>query len=159
MRVIEKGIGYSAIGILYHKREYNLGTLWRSAYILGASYIFTIGTKYKKQTSDVLKTWSRIPLFHYDDFEDFKNNIPYDCRLIGVELTEGAIPLKDFKHPNRAIYLLGAEDNGLPQKVLDQCHELIQLPGDYSLNVAVTGSIVLNDRAQKLNCDLPKRKQ
>lgn len=159
MRVIEKGIGYSAIGILYHKREYNLGTLWRSAYILGASYIFTIGTKYKKQTSDVLKTWSRIPLFHYDTFEEFRKNIPYDCRLIGVELCENAVSLKDFQHPNRAIYLLGAEDNGLPQKVLDQCHELIQLPGDYSLNVAVTGSIVLNDRVQKLNCTLPTRKK
>jgi len=157
MKVIEDGIGYSAIGILYHKREYNLGTLWRSAYILGASFIFTIGTKYKKQTSDVLKTWSRIPLFHYDDFEEFRNNIPYDCRLVGVELTDDATPLKDFKHPRRAIYLLGAEDNGLPQKVLDQCHEVIQLPGNYSLNVAVTGSIVLNDRVQKLDSKLPKK--
>jgi tRNA G18 (ribose-2'-O)-methylase SpoU len=157
MRVIEKGIGYCAIGILYHKRGYNIGTLWRSAYILGASYIFTIGTKYKKQTSDVLKTWSRIPLFHYDDFDEFRKNIPYDCRLIGIELSDKAIPLKTFKHPKRAIYLLGAEDSGLPQKVLEQCHEVIQLPGSYSLNVAVTGSIVLTDRVQKLDSKLPER--
>lgn len=157
MRVIEKGIGYSAIGILYHKRSYNIGTLWRSAYILGASYIFTVGTKYKKQTSDVLKTWSRIPLFHYDDFDTFRKNIPYDCRLIGIELSDRAVPLKDFQHPKRAIYLLGAEDSGLPDKVLEQCHEVIQLPGNYSLNVAVTGSIVLNDRIQKLDVKLPER--
>lgn len=156
MQIKNDSLGYCGIGILYHKRSYNLGTLWRSAYILGASFIFTVGTKYKKQTSDVLKTWSRIPLFHYDDFESFRNNLPYDCRLIAVELSDKATPLKEFTHPKRAIYLLGAEDNGLPPKVLEQCHEIIQLPGNFSLNVAVTGSIVLNDRVSKLTTKLPE---
>ena len=155
MKVKDETLGYCGIGILYHKRGYNLGTLWRSAYILGASFIFTIGTKYKKQTSDVMKTWARIPLFHYDNFETFRKNLPYDCRLIAVELSDNATPLKDFEHPKRAIYLLGAEDNGLPEKVLEQCHEIIQLPGSHSLNVAVTGSIVLNDRVEKLPVKLP----
>lgn len=149
-------MGYCGIGILQHKRGHNLGTLWRSAYILGASYIFTIGKNYKKQTSDVLKTWARIPLFHYDNFEDFKSKIPYDCQLIGVELDERSIPLKSFQHPKRAVYLLGAEDNGLPPEVRGACHHLIQLPGSYSLNVAVTGSIVLNDRVEKVPMILPE---
>ena len=111
--------------------------------------------KYKKQTSDVLKTWARIPLFHYDDFEDFRKNLPYDCQLVGVELDEKAVPLHEFKHPKRAVYLLGAEDNGLPPKVLEECHHLVQLPGTNSLNVAVTGSIVLNDRVVKIPTKLP----
>lgn len=155
MRVKDEYMSYCGIGIMNHKTSHNIGTLWRSAYILGASYIFTIGKKYKKQTSDVLKTWARIPLFHYDDFEDFRKNLPYDCQLVGVELDEKAIPLHEFKHPKRAVYLLGAEDNGLPPKVLSECHHLIQLPGTNSLNVAVTGSIVLNDRVVKVPTKLP----
>ena len=147
--------GYCAIGVYRGKTEHNLGTLWRSAFILGASYIFTVDHKYKKQTSDVVKAWSRIPLFHHRTFEDLLNNIPYDCRLVGVELDDNATPLHKFDHPKRAIYLLGSEDEGLPQDILEKCHYLIKLPGNSSLNVAVTGSIVLHDRATKVPTTYP----
>jgi tRNA G18 (ribose-2'-O)-methylase SpoU len=147
--------GFFAIGVYKHKTEHNIGTLWRSAYILGASYIFTVAKKYKKQTSDVLKTWSRIPLFQYNDFDALLENIPYDCRLVGIEIDDKAELLYDFKHPQRAIYLLGSEDCGLPQEVRDKCHFLIKLPGNSSLNVGVTGGIVLHDRISKIPATLP----
>lgn len=147
--------GYCAIGIFRGKTEHNIGTLWRSAYILGASYIFTVETRYKKQSSDVVRAWSRIPLFHYREFDDLLNNIPYDCRLIGVEIDDKAEWLHEFEHPQRAIYLLGAEDTGLPDYIKEKCHFLIKLPGNSSLNVGVTGSIILHDRATKIPTDFP----
>lgn len=147
--------GFFAIGIYKHKTEHNIGTLWRSAYILGASYIFTVGKRYKKQASDVLKTWTRIPQFHYTEIDDLLNNIPRDCRLVGIEIDDRAIPLKDFEHPKRAIYLLGAEDNGLPPEVLEKCHFIVRLPGNTSLNVGVTGGIVAHDRISKIPTLLP----
>ncbi|MDG1427629.1 MAG: RNA methyltransferase [Crocinitomicaceae bacterium] len=151
--------GYHAIGVFRGKTHHNIGTLWRSAYILGASYIFTVDGKYKKQSSDVLRTWSRIPLFTYKTFEDLLENIPFDCRLIGVEIDNRAEMLHEFEHPKRAIYLLGAEDSGLPEFVKEKCHFLIKLPGNSSLNVGVTGSIVLHDRVSKVPCDLPPNHQ
>lgn len=147
--------GFFAIGVYKHKTEHNIGTLWRSAYILGASYIFTVGKRYKKQTSDVVKTWSRIPLFYYETFEELLNNIPYDTRLVGIEIDDKAVDLKDFQHPKRAIYLLGSEDNGLPPEVREKCHFLVRLPGNSSLNVGVTGGIVANDRVTKIPTELP----
>ena len=147
--------GYCAIGVYRGKTEHNLGTLWRSAYILGAAYIFTIDHRYKKQPSDVVKAWARIPLFHYSSFEELLNNIPYDCRLVGVELTDEATPLQDFDHPKRAIYVLGAENQGLPKEILDKCHYVIKLSGNSSLNVGVAGSIVLHDRATKVPTHFP----
>jgi tRNA G18 (ribose-2'-O)-methylase SpoU len=147
--------GYCAIGVYRGKTEHNMGTLWRSAYILGASYIFTVDKKYKKQSSDVVRAWSRIPLFHYKTFEDLLNNIPHDCRLVGIEIDDKATFLHEFQHPKRAIYLLGAENDGLPQEILDKCHYVIKLPGNSSLNVAVTGSIVLHDRVTKVPTILP----
>ena len=154
MKTINKE-GYCAIGVFRGKTEHNLGTLWRSAYVLGASYIFTVDNKYKKQSSDVLRTWSRIPMFHYKSFEDLLSNIPYDCRLIGVEIDEKATFLHEFEHPKRAIYILGAEDDGLPKEVLEKCHFVVKIPGNTSLNVAVTGSIVLHDRVTKVQTTLP----
>lgn len=147
--------GYCAIGVFNAKTDHNIGTLWRSAYILGASYIFTVGKRYKKQSSDVTRTWARIPYFHYDSLEDLCENVPYDCHLIAIELTEDAEFLHDFEHPKRAIYLLGSEDQGLPDSVLAKCRKVIKLPGNSSLNVAVTGSIVMHDRAAKLKPELP----
>lgn len=147
--------GYCAIGVYKGKTEHNIGTLWRSAFVLGAAYIFTVGKKYKKQSSDVVKTWSRIPLFHYDTFEDLTNNIPHDCRLVGVEITDDAQFLHEFDHPKRAIYLLGAEDDGLPKEVLEKCHYVVKITGNSSLNVDVSGSIILHDRVTKVPTVLP----
>ncbi|GAA0874808.1 hypothetical protein GCM10009118_12160 [Wandonia haliotis] len=150
-----KDTGYYAIGIFRHKRDHNLGSLWRSAFILGAKYIFTIGKNYKKQSSDVLSSWARIPLFHYETADEFFKQIPYDCRVVGIEIDKNAKPLHDFVHPKRAVYLLGAEDNGLPRDVIDRCHFLVKLPGNHSLNVAVAGSIVIHDRVTKIETDFP----
>lgn len=123
----------------------NVGTLWRSAQIFGAAFIFTIGKRIKRQSSDTMNTAGAIPLFEHDDFESFYSAIPHDCQLVGVELDEGSVPIEGFVHPKRCIYLLGAEDNGIPPKVIERCHKLIQLPlGNY--NVAMAGTVAMYDR-------------
>lgn len=141
--------GYFGIGIFNGKTIENIGTLWRSANLMGASFIYTIGKRYKKQASDTMATHRHIPLYHYDTFEEFYKSIPYDCRLVGIELDQKSEPIKTFSHFERCIYLLGAEDSGLSNEALSKCHKLIQLPGEHSMNVAVAGSIVMFDRINK----------
>ena len=141
--------GFFGIGIVNSFDAFNIGTLWRSAYILGASFIFTIDKRYKKQSSDVSKAWSKIPLYHYKDLDGLLDNLPYDTRLIGIEMDEKSVPLADYEHPSRCIYLLGSEQNGLSPQMLERCHGVVSLPGKFSLNVAVTGSIVMYDRCSK----------
>ena len=150
VKEIKDDYGFFGIGILNNSDEINIGTLWRSAYILGASFIFTVDKKYKHQGSDITKSWTRIPLYHYKTFEELKNNLPYSTQLIGVEMGEAATPLAEYIHPDRAVYLLGNEISGLPPQIVEQCQSLIKLPGEYSLNVAVTGSIVMYDRVSKV---------
>ena len=144
-----KDKGYFGIGCYFMKTTYNYGTLFRTAQIFDADFIFMIGCKFNPQTSDTMNSWRHIPTFNYKDFQDFQEHRPYACKLIGVELTPDAIPINDFKHPKQACYLLGAEDVGLPGNVLAECQEIIKLPGKRSLNVSVAGSIVLFDRIQK----------
>ena len=43
--------GYFGIGIVDGKTDRNLGTLWRSAWQLGAAYCFVVGQRFKKQVS------------------------------------------------------------------------------------------------------------
>ncbi len=146
---------FFGIGILNNVDELNIGTLWRSAFIMGASFIFTIDKKYKPESSDVTRAWTKIPLYHYKTIEDLKSHLPYSTKLIAIELSDESIPLAEFEHPDRAIYLLGNEQSGLSKKVLSECHSIVSLPGNFSLNVAVAGSILLYDRLCKLPTILP----
>ena len=149
--------GFYGIGIVNHSNSLNIGSLWRSAYILGAAFIFTTGRKYRHQGSDVTSAWARIPLYHYPTLSDLKANLPHATPLIGVEMSADATPLTVFQHPDRAIYLLGNEQAGLSASQLSTCHKVVSLPGNFSLNVAVAGSIVMYDRAAKLPSRLPER--
>ena len=144
-----KDKGYFGIGCLNMKNSMNYGTLFRTAQIFEADFIFLIGCRFKQQASDTMKSWRHIPMYNYKDFSDFNEHRPYDCRLIGIELHDLAVPIKEFKHPKQACYLLGAEDNGLTKESLNKCQDIICLPGERSLNVSVAGSLVLFDRLQK----------
>lgn len=142
--------GYVGIGIQQGKNSINYGTLYRTAQILDADFIFLIGKRFKHQSSDTMKSWKHVPLFEYKDFKDFNDHRPYDCRLIGIEMIPTAISIKEFVHPKRCCYLLGAEDHGLTKEAINACQNIIYLPGERSMNVSVAGSIVLFDRIQKL---------
>ena len=149
VKEIKDDYGFFGIGILHTNDEYNIGTLWRSAYLLGASFIYTVGKKYNHQGSDTTKAWTRIPLYHYQSFKELKQSLPYSSQLIAVEMGETAIPLNQFEHPHRAVYLLGNEMSGLPEQVIEECQSTVKLPGEFSLNVAVAGSVVMYDRISK----------
>jgi tRNA G18 (ribose-2'-O)-methylase SpoU len=143
--------GFFGIGIQNIKTESNLGTLWRSANIFGASFIFTIGRRYREQCSDTLKTPRAIPLYHFPDFEMFYNSMPFDCQLVGVEMHEKAAMLPAYKHPKRCVYLLGAEDHGLSKVAIDKCVGIVQVPTakEFCLNVASTGTVIMYYRLSK----------
>lgn len=143
--------GYYGIGVYHSKTEINIGTLWRSAHLYDADFIFTIGRRYKKQPADTTNAALHVPLYNYISFDDFYKNMPLGCQLVCVEQDEKSKSLPDFYHPERAIYLLGAEDYGLPKEIL-KSHQIIQIPTekDFSMNVAVAGSIVMYDRYVRL---------
>lgn len=137
---------YFGIGIQNGKTPENLGVLWRTAQNLGASFIFTIGNRYAKQSSDTHQAVKAMPYFHYDTFEAFYENLPKGAMLVGVEMAEEAVALESFHHPRRCVYLLGAEDHGLSNKAQQKAHHLVRFNSTKSLNVAVAGSIVMYDR-------------
>lgn len=144
--------GYFGVAVYHPKHEVNVGTLWRSATTYGAAMVATVGTRYKPQASDTCKTPNTVPLFHYSDIDALIEGLPHGCPVVGVELDPRATPLTKFRHPHKALYLLGAEDHGLPVSVLDRCHFVVQIPtpSNWSLNVSVAGSLVLHDRSLKI---------
>lgn len=137
---------YFEVGVFQPKHAQNVGTLWRSALQMGASGLFTIGRRYSIQASDIFEAPRLIPLRHYHTFQDFLNDRPENVPLVAIEM--GGEPLTGFRHPAKAIYILGAEDNGLPAWVLEKCERVVSLEAvrQPSYNLAVCGSIVLYHR-------------
>lgn len=143
--------GFFAIGIHNGKHPENLGSLWRSASLYGAAFVFTVGQRYQRQPSDTSKTWAHTPMFHFRDVDDLVDHLPRSCPLVGVELVPTARLLRQYDHRVRCAYLLGSEDQGLPERVLNRCHDLVQIEtlNPWSMNVADAGTVVLWDRHVK----------
>jgi tRNA G18 (ribose-2'-O)-methylase SpoU len=158
-RSTEPGAGTFGIGVLRPKYVENLGTLWRSAHALGASFLFTIQDRFPPEArrdpvaadpalgrpEDTTRSWEKLPYLTFPSVEALREAMPLHT-LVGVEQTEGAVDLSVFDHPAQAIYLLGSEIDGVTPPALRACDRLLQIPTQGSLNVAVAGSIVLYDR-------------
>jgi len=110
--------GYFGIGVYNPKTTENIEKLWRSAHNFGADFIFTVGARYKKQPSDTTKAERHIPLYVYEDFEDYRKHLPTTAELIFIEQSDKSKSITDFKHPEQAIYLLDAEDSGVPEDLM-----------------------------------------
>ena len=89
--------GYFGIAIVNSKFESNLGSLIRTADVAGAKFVAVIGRRYKHQCTDTLKSVRRLPLFEYDTFEQFVANLPKGCKMIGIEMTDKAVDLANWR--------------------------------------------------------------
>jgi len=143
--------GYYGIGCINLSDNVNIGSLFRTAQFMGASYVYTVGNSYVKQKSDTGKSWRNMPCFHYENMTGFLRGLPKACKLVGVEISDDSISLPEFKHPESAIYLLGNESEGLPTKVMEICDSVVHILSIHCLNVAIAGSIVVYDRIAKMH--------
>ena len=141
--------GYFGIAVINMKTEINYGTLFRSANCFGADFLALVGRRFKKQSSDTMRSERHIPLFEFATIEALFGTLPFGCQPIAIEITETARFLQDYHHPDRAMYILGPEDGSLGDSVLKRCVSVLRIPTSHCLNVAVAGSIVMYDRISK----------
>jgi tRNA G18 (ribose-2'-O)-methylase SpoU len=138
--------GYFAAGVDGVSKPMNLGNLMRIANAFDASFFFTINARVKlsEAQSDTSRTDGTIPLYTYKTADEFR--LPTGCRLVGVEITEDAVELPRFRHPQRAAYVFGAERMSLSPEILSRCEFVVKIPMKFSINVGMAGAIVLYDR-------------
>lgn len=146
--------GWFGIGIIGCKSSVNRGTLWRSAYAFDAAYLFMIAPRFqrhlhRRQASDTCDAKRHMPYFIYETPDLFFAARPWDTAIVAIEFDGNAKALNEFVHPKQAVYLLGAEDTGIPHEVLDRCTSLVSIPTRVCLNVATAGSLAMYDRYTK----------
>ena len=138
-----------SIGLLNPKSPSNVGAVMRAAGCYQVDSVFYTGKRYaraRQYDTDTKNIEERIPLTQLDCLLE---DIPADCKVVCVELVEGATPLPLFEHPDKAYYLLGPEDGSLTQELVDRADEVIYVPTHGCMNLAATANVVLYDRLAK----------
>lgn len=139
--------GYFGIGVEAVSKEQNGGTLARTAHAFGASFFFTIDSAInmrEMRTTDTSDAFDHMPYYDYATAADI--DLPKDCILVGVELTDEAVELPSFRHPTRAAYIFGPEMGNLSPEIMEQCAHVIKIPMKFCVNVGVAAAIVMYDR-------------
>ena len=138
--------GYCGIGLDNPKSNINVGSVIRAAGVYGAAFVAASGGRWSSDKTDTMKHYRHLPLMRPNDLFDL---LPYDCVPVAVDLIDDAIPLPDYKHPERAFYIFGAEDATLGHRVLSRCRDVIYIPTNGCMNLAATVNVVLYDRLCK----------
>jgi tRNA G18 (ribose-2'-O)-methylase SpoU len=138
--------GYFAVGVDGISKPMNLGNLMRIAHAFDASFFFSINAQVKLSDaqSDTSNAQGVIPVYAFPSAADFR--LPVGCRLVGVEITDDAVELPRFRHPQRAAYVFGAERMSLSGDILKRCEFVVKIPTGFSINVGMAGAIVMYDR-------------
>jgi tRNA G18 (ribose-2'-O)-methylase SpoU len=143
--------GYFGIGAEEISKPMNLGALMRTAHAFGASFFFTINAHPKVRDAykaDTSASFRHVPYFPFETVEGLL--LPKGCTLVGVELTDDAVELPAFKHPQAAAYVLGRERGSLSPGLLARCAHVVKIPTKFSLNVGLAGALVMYDRCLSL---------
>lgn len=109
----------------------NIGNLIRLADNVGANQVFILGDDFHLRMSSVKKTaglsFNHVHL-QFVTSEDFFNQISPEYRLVAVETSEDSTNIYKERLPDKIVFLLGNERNGLPEEILKRCHQKIHIP-------------------------------
>jgi tRNA G18 (ribose-2'-O)-methylase SpoU len=139
--------GYFGIGAEEMSKPMNLGALMRTAHAFGASFFFTINAHPKVReayNSDTSRSFDHMPYYPYDTLDAMR--LPKGCALVGIELTDDAVELPRFQHPQAAAYVLGRERGSLSDELVSKCQHVVKIPTKFCINVGLAGALVMYDR-------------
>jgi len=139
----------------------NVGSIFRSADAFRIQHIYLCGITATPPHKDIQKTalgsteavdWS----YAKDTLAVVEKLQSVNVKVMAIEQAENATVLQDFYPNNQSIYALvfGHEVKGVNQAVVNQCDGVIEIPQygtKHSLNIAVSGGVVLWDLFSKMN--------
>lgn len=134
------------------KYSHNLAAAIRAASCFGISRLIWTGARVDPGPLDRLPREERMKGYrdvswshHERPFDHFRSDMIPVC----VELLENSEPLTTFAHPDRALYIFGPEDGGVPQVYRRLCHRFVHIQAHHCLNLAAAINVVLHDRKAK----------
>lgn len=147
----ENGIGLE-IAIENLERDFNMGTIVRSANAFGVRHVHVIGRRQWNKRG-AMATDKYLHVHYYQAVNEFAVAMKERGRaIIAVDNVEGSTTLHLADLPNRAVLVFGAEGPGLSGELLKQAVQIVaieQFGSTRSINVGVAAGIVMYSWLQK----------
>ncbi|WP_372880239.1 RNA methyltransferase [Psychromonas sp.] len=145
------------LGLVNPKSPTNVGAVMRAAGCYAVNQVLYTGSRYDravKLNTDTKNISGHIPLTNVPDLldtitNDITDNQRGDLKVVCVDLIEGATPLPNFVHPEKALYIFGPEDGTIKQSMVNKADDVVYVPTIGCMNLAATVNVVLYDRLAK----------
>jgi len=137
------------IGLNNPKSPSNVGAIMRAAGCFRVDSVVYTGQRYPraaKFSTDTKNAVNDIPLTAVSCLLESASE---DSAIVCIELVEGATPLHEYQHPDKAFYLFGPEDGTIAQNIIDKADAVVYVPTVGCMNLAATVNVVLYDRLAK----------
>ena len=142
--------GYTCVALENPTDRANIGHTFRAAMCFGVRFVILGGIdrdrKLSRLATDTQRAWRHIPVLEVDSVF---HAIPFDCTTVAVEMTDAAIDLVDFIHPERACYIFGPENGSLSTETIERCERSVRIPTNLSLSLGASVNVILYDRLAK----------
>jgi len=109
----------------------NVGSLVRLADNLGSHEVFVLGEDFHLRMSSIKKTaglsFNNVRLI-FISADDFFAQISPEYHLVALETCDDSENLFFQELPEKIVFLLGNERNGLPEEILGKCENKVHIP-------------------------------
>lgn len=140
----ERHSDYLEIAVDNVTRDFNMGTIIRTANAFGVRHVHVVGRKqWNKRGAMMTDTYLHV--HYHQTAEEFMQAI-HGKTLIAVDNVEGSRMLGDKDLPRNAVLLFGAEGPGIREELLEEAAEIVaieQYGSTRSINVGVAAGIVM----------------
>lgn len=126
------------------ERDYNMGTIVRSANAFGVRHVHVVGRRQWNKRGAMM-TDKYLHVHYYDTVEAFLDAVK-GKPLIAVDNVTGSVPLSVADLPKTSVLIFGAEGPGIRPELLERADSIVaieQFGSTRSLNVGVAAGIVM----------------
>jgi tRNA G18 (ribose-2'-O)-methylase SpoU len=134
------------------ERDFNMGTIVRSANAFGVRRIHVIGRKqWNKRGAMVSDTYLHV--MYHSTVDAFIKDAKADNRtIVAMDIVEGAKDLLEYEMPDKVVLVFGSEGAGISQDLQQKSDAIIKIEqtgSTRSINVGVAAGIAMYAWIQK----------
>jgi len=141
----KRGTGLE-IAIENTERDFNMGTIVRSANAFGVRYVHVIGRKQWNKRG-AMATDKYLHVHYYSSVDEFSAAMQERQRtIIAIDNIEGSKSMATLRLPRNAVLVFGQEGPGISQDLIGRADEVVaieQFGSTRSINVGVAAGIAM----------------
>lgn len=158
----------AAVLLIDPRFDFNVGNSLRACALLGATPLCWTGDRVplpdewhdgaRMPREERMKCYRRVKLDKVASTKPLDIFMRVGFTPVCVEIGDSTENLIHFQHPQRAVYVFGPEDGGVPKGVRNHCHRFVRIPvaipaddpdARTPYNLAAAVNLVLYDRLLK----------